>query len=192
MSTTFNLAKVIAIFKQSFLNFVTNLILPTPYRESGVYVESQSLPVEYTNYQKKEDLVKVVESLSKVDLKNYDPKKGSILMVLTFSNNFTELISKLNAITGSIIEYTTYDAIRYNVKIENQYLDLLFIDSSGRYIPSSKLPELVKSIQNFTECIANYNDVEYGVEEHNLRTLSPVIISLTSIVRGIVYCSTNQ
>ena len=55
MSTTLNLAKMIAIFKQSFLNFVSNLLLPFPYREGVKEVELQSSSIEYTNYQKKQD-----------------------------------------------------------------------------------------------------------------------------------------
>lgn len=192
MSTTHFFNKMIKNVKESFLKFLSNIILPTPYRELPAVSNSSSSQIEYTNYQKKEDLVKALDDLKKVDLIKYNPKKGSMLMVLTFSKDIVDLTGKINVIADSIMEFTAFNAIDHNIRLNNQYLDLMFVDSSGKYIDNSKLNSLIEAIDKFTNCIANYRDMEYGVEEHNLRTLAPVVISLTSILRGLSYCSTNQ
>lgn len=118
--------------------------------------------------------------------KPFDPKLALGVRVKSTLSDFSKLASLLKLINNDLSKGQILSASRSGEQLEDYSLDELFIDSKGYYIDWLQVTSFCEEALKMCEFTEGYENHDHGMEEHNLRMLSKVFVTVRSISSGLL------
>lgn len=122
-----------------------------------------------------------------VTLSKYSAKLGQKYVLNCHVFDIVELTDILTKINNQLLKGSYKSDI--NLPKKEQYtVDDLFIDKNKQsYIDPDKIQDFIIKLNSFCIVMSSYENYDYGIGEHNYRTLSDFIDSLNKICSGLIF-----
>lgn len=116
----------------------------------------------------------------------FDNKLALSIRVKSTLPDFSQLNRLLILINHDLSNDHVLSASRSGGQIEEYSLDRLFIDNEGRYINWLQVTSFCEEALKMCKLTEGYEQYTHGTEEHNLRMLSKVFVTVRSISSGLL------
>lgn len=118
--------------------------------------------------------------------KYFDPKLAFNIRVKTISSDIKQLTKLMIFINHDLVNNQILSAAKCDGQFEEYSLDELFVDNDSLYIEWLQVKSFCEEALKMCEYTEGYEEYDHGMEEHNLRMLSKVFITVRSVGSGLL------
>lgn len=143
-------------------------------------------PISITEGNLRSNCENILIALEPILNNPYDPKLGSGILVSSIQEDFIQLTNQLKGINKDLTLDKYLTAIRCMGDLKELSLDSLFISQNKQYIQWKQVINFHEEALKLCTLTKHFEQSTHGKEEHNLRILATVFLSIRSVSGGLL------